>query len=86
MPRFPLASQNAILASNTNHWGEIIILIVTERYKLSRQFVTNEEIIQAARRHLAQGPWDYLSGVTESETTNQLNSISNGLVCSRGTG
>ena len=75
MANFPLSSQNAILTPNTNHWGEIIDLIVTGRYKLSTQFVTNEEIIQAARRHLAQGPWDYLSGGTESETTMRRNRL-----------
>ena len=42
---------------------------------MSTQFVTNEEIIQAARRHLAQGPWDYLSGGTESETTMRRNRL-----------
>ena len=30
---------------------------------------TNEEIIQLARNNLDQGPWDYLVGGAESETT-----------------
>ena len=34
-----------------------------------RDFVTNEEIIQEARRRCAQGAWDYLVGGAESETT-----------------
>jgi glycolate oxidase len=38
-------------------------------------FVTNEEIIQAARRNLAQGPWDYLVGGSESETTMRRNRL-----------
>ena len=42
---------------------------------MSSQFITNEEIVQAARRHLAQGPWDYLSGATESETTMRRNRL-----------
>ena len=42
---------------------------------MSSQFNTNEEIVQAARRHLAQGPWDYLSGGTESETTMRRNRL-----------
>jgi glycolate oxidase len=38
-------------------------------------FVTNEEIILAARRNLAQGPWDYLVGGSESETTLRRNRL-----------
>ncbi len=36
-------------------------------------FVTNEEIIQEARRRCAQGAWDYLVGGSESETTLRRN-------------
>jgi isopentenyl diphosphate isomerase/L-lactate dehydrogenase-like FMN-dependent dehydrogenase len=39
------------------------------------EFYTNEEIIQAAYRRLAQGPWDYLSGGTESETSLRRNRL-----------
>jgi isopentenyl diphosphate isomerase/L-lactate dehydrogenase-like FMN-dependent dehydrogenase len=42
---------------------------------LSSDFVTNEEVVQAARRRLAQGPWDYLVGGTESETTMRRNRL-----------
>jgi hypothetical protein len=28
----------------------------------SREFLSNEEIVVAARRALGQGPWDYLTG------------------------
>ena len=35
--------------------------------------VSNEEIIQEARRRLPQGPWDYLVGGSESETTLRRN-------------
>jgi glycolate oxidase len=38
-----------------------------------RECVTNEEIIQEARRRCAQGPWDYLVGGSESETTLRRN-------------
>ena len=38
-------------------------------------FATNEEIVQAARRRLAQGPWDYLTGGSESETTMRRNRL-----------
>jgi glycolate oxidase len=38
-----------------------------------REFVTNEEIIQEARRRCAQGVWDYLVGGSESETTLRRN-------------
>ena len=37
------------------------------------QFVTNEEIILAARKQLGQGVWDYLAGAAESETTMRRN-------------
>ncbi len=42
---------------------------------MSSDFVTNEEIVQAARRRLAQGPWDYLTGASESETTMRRNRL-----------
>ncbi|MBI4339348.1 MAG: alpha-hydroxy-acid oxidizing protein [Chloroflexi bacterium] len=38
-------------------------------------FVTNEEAIQAARRNLDQGAWDYLTGASESETTMRRNRL-----------
>lgn len=40
-----------------------------------REFVTNEEIIQEARRRCAQGAWDYLVGGAESETTLRRNRL-----------
>ena len=36
---------------------------------------TNEEIIQLARNNLDQGPWDYLVGGAESETTMRRNRL-----------
>ena len=39
----------------------------------SPEFSTNEQIIQAAKRRLSQGPWDYLVGGSESETTMRRN-------------
>ena len=42
---------------------------------MSSDFVTNEEIVRAARRRLAQGPWDYLTGASESETTMRRNRL-----------
>lgn len=42
---------------------------------MSSDFMTNEEIVQAARRRLAQGPWDYLTGASESETTMRRNRL-----------
>lgn len=42
---------------------------------LTRDFVTNEEIIQEARRRCAQGVWDYLVGGSESETTLRRNRL-----------
>ena len=40
---------------------------------MSPEFVSNEQVILAARRNLAQGAWDYLVGGTESETTMRRN-------------
>ena len=40
---------------------------------MTMDFLTNEEIIQAARRAIGQGPWDYLVGGSESETTLRRN-------------
>ena len=38
-------------------------------------YVTVEQIIQRARKNLAQGPWDYLAGASESETTMRRNRL-----------
>src|SRR5687768_4788649 len=38
-------------------------------------FVSNEEIVQEARRRLDQGSWDYLVGGSESETTLRRNRL-----------
>ena len=40
---------------------------------MSLDFVTNQEIIVAARRNLTRNVWDYLSGGAESETTMRRN-------------
>jgi glycolate oxidase len=42
---------------------------------MSLDFVTNQEIISAARRNLTQDVWDYLSGGAESETTMRRNRL-----------
>ncbi|MBI4527595.1 MAG: alpha-hydroxy-acid oxidizing protein [Deltaproteobacteria bacterium] len=42
---------------------------------MSLDFVTNQEIIMAARRNLNQDVWDYLSGGSESETTMRRNRL-----------
>lgn len=39
------------------------------------EFLSNEEIVLAARRSLGQGPWDYLVGGAESETTMRRNRL-----------
>ncbi len=39
------------------------------------EFVSNEQIVQEAHRKLAQGPWDYLVGGSESETTLRRNRL-----------
>jgi len=41
----------------------------------SRQFLTLQEIVAAARRNLAPGPWHYLIGGTETETTVRRNRL-----------
>jgi len=40
---------------------------------MSLEYVSNQEIIQAARRNLPQDVWDYLTGGAESETTMRRN-------------
>ena len=40
---------------------------------MALDFVSNEEIVEAARRNLSQGAWDYLAGGSESETTMRRN-------------
>lgn len=40
---------------------------------MARDFVSNEELVQEARRRLDQGAWDYLVGGSESETTLRRN-------------
>jgi glycolate oxidase len=42
---------------------------------VSLDFVSNEEIIQEARRRVIQGTWDYLVGGSESETTLRRNRL-----------
>ena len=42
---------------------------------MSLDFVSNQEIVLAARRHLHQGAWDYLVGGSESETTMRRNRL-----------
>jgi len=39
----------------------------------SQTFLTLQEIVAAARRNLAPGPWNYLVGATETETTMRRN-------------
>jgi isopentenyl diphosphate isomerase/L-lactate dehydrogenase-like FMN-dependent dehydrogenase len=43
---------------------------------MATEFLTNEEIIQQARRRLDQEAWDYLVGASESETTMRRNRAS----------
>lgn len=42
---------------------------------MTSNFVSNEQIVQAARRNLNQGAWDYLVGGSESETTLRRNRL-----------
>ena len=42
---------------------------------MSLNFVSNEEILQEARKRLDQGAWDYLVGGSESETTLRRNRL-----------
>ena len=44
---------------------------------MSLDYVSNEEIIQEARRRVNQGAWDYLVGGSESETTLAAGSAAN---------
>ena len=42
---------------------------------MNLDYVSNQEIIQAARRNLPQDVWDYLTGGSESETTMRRNRL-----------
>ena len=42
---------------------------------MTLDFVSNEEIVHAARKNLKQGQWDYLVGGSESETTLRRNRL-----------
>jgi isopentenyl diphosphate isomerase/L-lactate dehydrogenase-like FMN-dependent dehydrogenase len=42
---------------------------------LTEQFLTLQEIVEAARRNLAPGPWSYLVGGAETETTVRRNRL-----------
>jgi isopentenyl diphosphate isomerase/L-lactate dehydrogenase-like FMN-dependent dehydrogenase len=42
---------------------------------MADDFLTLQEVVQAARRNLDQGPWDYLTGGSESETTMRRNRL-----------
>ena len=42
---------------------------------MAADFVSNEEIVQEARKKLMQGAWDYLVGASESETTMRRNRL-----------
>ena len=42
---------------------------------MSVDFTGNQEIVEAARRNLDQGAWDYVSGAAESETTMRRNRL-----------
>ena len=42
---------------------------------MTMKYVSNEEIIRAARKNLSQGAWDYLIGGSESETTMRRNRL-----------
>jgi len=48
-------------------------LLAKEHDPMSLDYVSNQEIIQAARRNLPQDVWDYLTGGAESETTMRRN-------------
>src|SRR5262245_47697639 len=53
----------------------LIIPGTSRRRSMRGEFYTNEAMIQAAYRRLAQGPWDYLSGGTESATSLRRNRL-----------
>jgi glycolate oxidase len=42
---------------------------------MALDFVTNEEVVQAARKNVFQGVWDYLVGGAETETTFRRNRL-----------
>ena len=43
---------------------------------MDSRFETNEEVVQAAKKALNQGAWNYLVGASESETSMRRNRLS----------
>src|SRR5215218_5491983 len=54
---------------------EMVISAITGGDAVQQQYLSNEEIVLAARRNLEQGPWDYLVGGAESETSMRRNRL-----------
>ncbi|MCH8882314.1 MAG: alpha-hydroxy-acid oxidizing protein [SAR324 cluster bacterium] len=49
---------------------------MTEQYyEYDGPFLNLHEVIQAARLNLAQGPWEYITGGSETETTVRRNRL-----------
>src|SRR5262245_65978888 len=44
-------------------------------WNLEEKYQTLHEIVRAAKMNLAPGPWDYMAGGTETETTLRRNRI-----------
>ncbi len=61
------------IESNTQYPARVNRPAGAEEANVTMDFVSNEEIVQAAKKKLQQGEWDYLVGASESETTMRRN-------------
>jgi isopentenyl diphosphate isomerase/L-lactate dehydrogenase-like FMN-dependent dehydrogenase len=52
-----------------------LVLLTSKEIAMALDFVTNQEVIVAARANLDQNAWDYLTGGAESETTMRRNRL-----------
>jgi isopentenyl diphosphate isomerase/L-lactate dehydrogenase-like FMN-dependent dehydrogenase len=52
-----------------------LVLLTSKEISMALDFVTNQEVIVAARANLDQNAWDYLTGGAESETTMRRNRL-----------
>jgi isopentenyl diphosphate isomerase/L-lactate dehydrogenase-like FMN-dependent dehydrogenase len=73
MGRKKLASSSSPASIRNN--AVSVIAVDKGDQPMTAEFLTNHEIIMAARRNLTQDIWDYLSGGAESETTMRRNRL-----------
>src|SRR6266496_980637 len=71
--RLPVAVAQDDGTLHTRHGSAVSTREVSMTSNLEDRFPTLHQIVKAARANLAPGPWDYLVGGTETETTLRRN-------------